>query len=51
MNDNHQENYALTRPLIFTPPGSSFVVVLGFDLLGERAARQLSPKKRVAGAI
>jgi hypothetical protein len=51
MNDKHQENNALTGPLIFTPPASSFIIVLGFDLLGARAARQLSPQKRVVGTI
>jgi hypothetical protein len=40
MNYKHQENGALTGPLIFTLPASSFVVILSFDWLDgtDRAA-------------
>jgi hypothetical protein len=33
MKNKHQENGALTGPLIFTLPASSFVVILNFDWL------------------
>ena len=33
MNNKHQEKGALTGPLIFTLPASSFVVILSFDWL------------------
>ena len=33
MEDKHQENGALTGPLIFTVPASSFIVILNFDQL------------------
>jgi hypothetical protein len=33
MNNNHQENGALTGPLIFSQPASSFVVILSLDWL------------------
>ena len=45
MNTKHQENGALTGPLIFTLPGSSFVVVLGFDWHSMRPTGQLFPPK------
>jgi hypothetical protein len=33
MNDQHQENGALSGPLIFTVPASSFVAILRLDWL------------------
>ena len=44
MNTKHQENGALTGPLIFTLPGSSFVVVLGFDWHDESDRAAVSAK-------
>ena len=34
MNNKHQENGALTGPLIFTLPASNFVAILRLDWLG-----------------
>ena len=42
MNNKHQENGALTGPLIFTLPASSFVVVLSLDWL-DGAGRAATP--------
>jgi hypothetical protein len=46
MNNKHQENGALTGPLIFTLPASSFVVVLSFDWLEGTDRAVVAPKKR-----
>jgi hypothetical protein len=46
MNDKHQENGALTGPLIFTLPASSFVVVLSFNWLDGTDRAVGAPKKR-----
>jgi hypothetical protein len=42
MNNKHKDNGALTGPLLFTLPASSFVVVLSFDWLDRT---QLFPPK------
>jgi hypothetical protein len=49
MNNKHQENGALTGPLIFTVPASSFVVILSLDWL-DGPAGQLFPPKRTVGS-
>jgi hypothetical protein len=46
MNNEHQENGALTGPLIFTLPTSSFVVVLSFNCLDGTDRAVGAPKKR-----
>jgi hypothetical protein len=43
MNNEHQENGALTGPLIFTLPASSFIVVLSLNWLDGTV--QLFPRK------
>jgi hypothetical protein len=59
MNNKHQENGALTGPLIFTQPASSFVVILNFDWLDgtthwefaaleKMASRELRPRGPVS---
>jgi hypothetical protein len=44
MNNKHRENRAVTRPLIFTPPASSFVVVLSLNWLDGTDQAAVSPK-------
>ncbi len=45
MNNKHQENGALTGPLIFTLPASSFVVILSFNWLDGTDRAVVVPKK------
>ena len=44
MNNKHQENGALTGPLIFTLPASSFVVILSLDWLDGTVRAAVSAK-------
>jgi hypothetical protein len=46
MNNKHQENGALSGPLIFTLPASSFVVILNFDCLDGTDRAAVAPKTR-----
>jgi len=47
MNNKHQENEALTGPLIFTVPAYGFVMALYVDWLG-RSNRAAFPAKTLA---
>jgi hypothetical protein len=42
MNNKHQENGALTGPLIFTVPAYGFVMALYVDWLGQSARAAVS---------
>ena len=44
MNNKHQENGALTGPLIFTVPAYGFVMALYVDWLGQSARAAFSAK-------
>jgi hypothetical protein len=45
MNNKHQENGALTGPMIFTLPASSFIVIMNFDWLFGTKPALLLPKR------
>ena len=47
MNNKHQENGALTGPLIFTLPASSLVVILRLDWLDGNGRAAVSVKTQV----